>query len=87
MEIINFEKKKIIPLTERASKKHAGEFNCLGKHKEKYITFSVPIKKEIEIISSRRKEIKLKILSFKLKFIDSARFMASSLKNLVDNLA
>ena len=27
------------------------------------------------------------IISYKIKFVDSARFMASSLSNLVDNLA
>ena len=29
----------------------------------------------------------LKLISYKIKFIDSTRFMASSLSNLVDNLA
>ena len=45
---------------------------------EKYITFSVPIKKECD---------NGKIISYKLKFIDSFRFMSTSLSSLVDNLS
>ena len=30
------------------AKEFEGDFNCLGKRKQKYITFSVPIKKEYE---------------------------------------
>ena len=45
---------------------------------EKYITFSVPIKKKIE-----NKDIEI---TYKIKFIDSFRFMATSLSKLVDNL-
>ena len=43
---------------------------------EKYIAFSVPIKKEC----NNNKAIK-----YKLKFIDSFRFMPTSLSELVDN--
>ena len=45
---------------------------------EKYITFSVPIKKKIE-----NKDIEI---TYKIKFIDSYRFMSTSLSKLVDNL-
>ena len=55
-----------------------GNFECLGENTEKYVTFSVPIKKRIE---SKNIEI-----TYKIKFIDSFRFMATSLSNLVDNL-
>ena len=55
-----------------------GNFECLGENTEKYITFSVPIKKKIE-----NKNIDI---SYKIKFIDSFRFMATSLSKLVDNL-
>ena len=51
-----------------------GQFKCLGENTEKYITFSVPIKKD-------------KTNIYKLKFIDSFRFMSISLSNLVDNLS
>ena len=54
-----------------------GQFNCLGENTEKYITFSVPIKKEVARIDKNREEI-TKIKSYRLQFIDSARFMASS---------
>ena len=55
-----------------------GNFESLGENTEKYITFSVPIKKKIE-----NKNIDI---TYKIKFIDSFRFMATSLSKLVDNL-
>ena len=54
-------------------------FECIGENTEKYITFSVPIKKKIE---NRNIEI-----TYKIKFIDSYRFMSSSLSKIVDNLS
>ena len=59
-------------------KEFDGSFECLGENTEKYITFSVPIKKKIE---NKDTEI-----TYKIKFIDSFRFMATSLSKLVDNL-
>ena len=50
---------------------------CLGEDAEKYITFKVPMKKEIK---------DGKFITFKLKFIDSIRFMNTSLSKLTDNL-
>ena len=55
-----------------------GEFECLGENIEKYITFSVPLKKEND---------NGEIITYKLKFIDSYRFMQSSSSNLVDHLS
>ena len=55
-----------------------GNFECLGENTEKYITFSVPIKKKID-----NKNIDI---TYKIKFIASFRFMATSLSKLVDNL-
>ena len=55
-----------------------GNFECLGENTEKYITFSVPIKKRTD-----NKNINI---TYKIKFIDSFRFMATSLSKLVDNL-
>ena len=60
-------------------KKFEGNFECLGKNTEKYITFSVPIKK---IIENKDTET-----NYKIKFIDSYRFMSSSLSKLADNLS
>ena len=53
-----------------------GELNCIGDNMEKYITFSVPIKKECD---------SNKTITYKVKFIDSFRFMPDSLSNLVDS--
>ena len=55
-----------------------GNFECLGENTEKYITFSVPIEKKID-----NKNVDI---TYKIKFIDSFRFMATSLSKLVDNL-
>ena len=63
-----------------------GQFECLGKNSEKYKTFSVLIEKEVKNIDKDGNESVVPI-SYKIEFIDSARFMASSLSNLVDNLA
>ena len=54
-----------------------GQFECLGENTEKYITFSVPIKKELD---------SGKTITYKIKFIDSFRFVSSSLSSLADNL-
>ena len=58
-------------------KEFDGNFECLGENTEKYITFSATIKKNIE---SKNIEI-----TYKIKFIDSYRFM--SLSRLIDNLS
>ena len=47
-----------------------GELNCIGENREKYITFSVPIKKECN---------DGKTIGRKLRFIDSFRFILTSL--------
>ena len=52
-----------------------GELNCIGKDMEKYITFSAPIKKKCD---------DGKTITYKLGFIGSFRFMATSLSELVD---
>ena len=59
-------------------KEFEGNFECFGENTEKYITFSVPIKQRIE-----NKDMKI---TYKIKFIDSFTFMATSLSKLVDNL-
>ena len=63
-----------------------GEFECLGENTEKYITFSVPIKKEITK-KDKNGNGKITRLSCKIKFIDSYRFMSTPLSNLVSNLS
>ena len=63
-----------------------GEFECLGEITEKHITFSVPIKKEITKKDKNGND-KITKISYKIKFIDSYRFMSTSLSNLVSNLS
>ena len=60
-------------------KEFDGNFECLGENTEKYITFSVPLKKKI-----KNKDIEI---TYKIKFIDSYRFTSSSLSKFVDNLS
>ena len=59
---------------------------CLGENTEKYITFTVPIEKEVTRIDKNGEEI-TKNISYILQFIDSGGFMVSSLSNLVNNLS
>ena len=65
-------------IIKKLAEEFKGEFECLGENTEKYITFSVPIKKELD---------NSKTITYKLKFIDSFRFMSTSLSSLVDNLS
>ena len=65
-------------IIKRLAKEFDGQFECLGENTEKYITFSVPIKKELD---------NGKTITYKLKFIDSFRFMSTTLSSLVDNLS
>ena len=59
------------------AKEFKGELNCIRDNMEKYITFSVPMKKKCDN----------KTITYKLKFIDSFRFMSTSLSELVDNIS
>ena len=59
-------------------KEFKDNFDCLGENTEKYITFSVPIKKERD---------NDKAIICKIKLINSCRFMSSSLSSLIDNLS
>ena len=60
------------------AKEFEGNFECIGENTEKYITISVPIKKE---------HANGKTIMYKLIFKDSYRFMSDSLSNLVYNLS
>ena len=55
-----------------------GHINVIAENIDKYISFKVPIKKQIE---------EKKFATFKLKYIDSMRFMKASLSKLVYNLS
>ena len=65
-------------IIKQLAKEFDGQFECLGENTEKYITFSVPISKELD---------NGKTITYKLKIIDSFRFMSTSLSKLVDNLS
>ena len=55
-----------------------GQFECLGENTEKYITFSVPIKKGLDNGKS---------ITYKITIIDSFRFMSNLLSSVFDNLS
>ena len=65
-------------LIKQLAKQFEGQFKCLEENTGKYITFSVPIKKELD---------NSKTITYKLKFIDSFRFMSTSLPTLVNNFS
>ena len=60
------------------TEKMEGQFECLEENTEKYITFSVPIKKGLD---------NGKFIKYKIKFTASFRFMSRSFSNLVDYLS
>ena len=67
-----------------------GQFEYLRENTEKYITFSVPIKKEEEDNNGEKEEDDdngKKTTTYKIKFIESHRFMQSKLSDLIDNLS
>ena len=68
------------------AKEFEREFECLGKNTDKYITFPVPMKKKITKIDKYGND-KIVNISYKIKFIDSFRFMSSTLSRLVDTLS
>ena len=53
-----------------------GNFECLDENKEKYIKFPIPVK-----IESNNDQT----IIYRIKFIDSFRFISTSLSTLVDN--
>ena len=65
-------------IVKQLAEEFKGEFECLGGKTEKYISSSVPIKKEHD---------NDKAITYKMKFADTCRFMPSKLSNLVDNLS
>ena len=72
-------------IIKKLAKYFEGAFNCLGEITEKYKRFSVAPEKEFKTIFKNGEEV-TKTLSYKLTFIDSARFIAYS-SNLVNNRA
>ena len=60
----------LIISTNQLAEVFIGKRNCIGENMEKYITFSVTIQKECD---------SGKTIVYKLRFIDSFRFMLTSL--------
>ena len=88
-------KKEMVPLTDKENKSYEKQkVSYIRKqkfstgendksafklyHENKYITFSVPISEELDNVG---------IITYRLKFIDSFRFMSTLLSSLVDNLS
>ena len=69
---------ELIIVIKQLAEEFKGGFKCLGQNTEKYLTFPVPIKKELD--NSKKS-------TYKQKFIDSYRLMSASLSCLVDNLS
>ena len=63
-------------------KKLGGKLSCIPTNEEKYISFT----KKIKVRQFTDKKGKLREVWKELRFIDSFRFMGSSLKDLTDNL-
>ena len=66
------------------AKEFRSELQCIPLNGEKFMSFSIPIKKKTYANSRNTKK---KLLTYNLRFIDSARHMNESLSTLVDNLS
>ena len=75
----------IIILYKKSQQKNLKDNLLLQGKILKKITFPVPIEKEGKTIGKRGDEI-TNAISYRLKFLDSAIFMASSMSNLANNL-
>ena len=60
------------------------QITCLGENTGIYITLSTLVQNKLQELIRMEKKSQKK--SYRLQFIDNARFMASSLSNLVNNL-
>ena len=75
-------------LIEEFAKEYKSDSNCIPLNTNKYMSFSVPIKKEvIEPSDGDDKKGKKNVLTYSLRFTDSAKHMARGLSTLVDNLS
>ena len=81
-------------IIKQLTREFKGYFQCLGEDTKKYITFSVPVENVLNNDGDNDSDNdgdnnkgKAKNITYRLKFIDSCRFMKDSLLNLVDNLS
>ena len=70
-------------LIKELAKEFKSNMRCIGENTEKYISISVNFQEEKEEEEDSFKKIK----TYRLRFIDSFRFMSSSLDSLTDNLS
>ena len=73
-------------LIKEQAEEFKGQFKCFGENAEKYISLSVPIKKQITKIDKDGND-KIVDISYKIKFIHRFRFKSCSLSKIVDNLS
>ena len=74
-------------LIEELAKEYKSDINCIQLNTNKYMSFSVPIKKEVIEPKDDDKKSKKEVFTYSLRFIDSAKHMARGLSTLVDNLS
>ena len=67
------------------AKEFRSEMRLIPLNTNKYLSFSIPIMKEIKD-QKDQKEPKKNVITYNLKFIDSAEHMSSAVSTLVDNL-
>ena len=65
-------------IKELATEFDCGEFKCLAENTEKYVSFSVPIKKQYN---------DWKVEMFEIEFVQTFKILPTSLTNLSDNLS
>ena len=64
-----------------------GNIECLAKHKEDYISFTKRVKVDEYVVKEKNGNFKYNPVYFNLRFLDSFKFMASSLDSLSKNLS
>ena len=75
-------------MIEEFAKEYKSDINSIPLNTNTYMSFSVPIKEEvIELKDDDDKKGKKKVLTYSLRFIDSAKHTARGLSKLVDNLS
>ena len=67
--------------------KHTSKIGVIAKNTENYISFSVKVEVDKFIDKAGKTVLNEKPKEIKLRFIDSFKFMSSSLDSLVNNLA
>ena len=72
-------------IVKELAEKFLKKLMCLGGNTEKYITFPIPIEKEVTRIDKNGE--KIKNIFYIQQFINSTRFMSSLLSNLINNLS